>query len=415
MGGSEGEAAALINYSATFGVPFLLSLYLQLVQGLTVQTAGTILVVQPVVQDLVSPLAGWLSERVEPRIIASAGMGMIAVGLFVLTTIAETTRLSLLLPLLALLGVSFALFSSPNTNAVMGQVLTSGPDSQWAAIRQLYFFMIGSAQTHVYIQSPFFIPDRTIDEALKAAALAGVDVRVMLSARPSGNRLPQWAGNTYVADIAASGVRVFLYEEGYLHAKTISVDGRACSIGSANIDIRSFSINYEINAIPTASASPGSWRRTSPATSPSAPSSTHPPIRSARRPPGSGTRSRDSCRRSCRAPDAALRAAAPEESLPLGAARRRAGRRRRRRRLGLQVVHHVDDPVDVARDLLRAGFLFGRRHGTDQIDRAAVDVDVHRGQRSGNLGGDSPLGLVEEPLVVEVLPGGSASDGLAPG
>ena len=129
------------------------------------------------------------------------------------------------------------------------QILTSGPDSQWAAIRQLYVFTIGAAQSHVYIQSPFFIPDATVAEALKAAALAEVDVRLMLSARPSGNPLPQWAGNTYVADIVASGVRVFLYEKGYLHAKTISVDGRACSIGSANIDIRSFSINYELNAI----------------------------------------------------------------------------------------------------------------------------------------------------------------------
>jgi cardiolipin synthase A/B len=129
------------------------------------------------------------------------------------------------------------------------QILTSGPDSRWAAIRQLYVFMIGAAQSHVYIQSPFFIPDATIAEALKTAALADIDVRVMLSARPSGNRLPHWAGTTYVADIAASGVRVFLYDKGYLHAKTISVDGRVCSIGSANIDIRSFSINYELNAV----------------------------------------------------------------------------------------------------------------------------------------------------------------------
>jgi cardiolipin synthase len=106
------------------------------------------------------------------------------------------------------------------------QILTSsGPDSQWAAIRQLYVFMIGAAQSHVYIQSPFFIPDATIAEALKTAALADADVRVMLSARPSGNRLPHWAGTTYVADIVASGVRVFLYDKGYLHAKTISVDG----------------------------------------------------------------------------------------------------------------------------------------------------------------------------------------------
>jgi cardiolipin synthase len=109
--------------------------------------------------------------------------------------------------------------------------------------------MIGSAQQHVYIQSPFFIPDPTIADALRLAALADVDVRLMLSARPSGNRLPQWAGNTYVADIVASGVRVFLYTRGYLHAKTLSVDGRVCTIGSANIDIRSFSINYELNVV----------------------------------------------------------------------------------------------------------------------------------------------------------------------
>ena len=129
------------------------------------------------------------------------------------------------------------------------QILTSGPDSQWAAIRQLYSSMIVSAKQHVFIQSPFFIPDATIAEALMAAALSGVDVKVMLSARPSGNRLPDWAGNTYITDIIAAGVRVFLYEKGYLHAKTISIDSEICSIGSANIDIRSFSINYELNAV----------------------------------------------------------------------------------------------------------------------------------------------------------------------
>jgi cardiolipin synthase A/B len=129
------------------------------------------------------------------------------------------------------------------------QILTSGPDSQWAAIRQLYAFMIVSAQRHVYLQSPFFIPDATIAEALSEAALAGVDVRVMVSARPSGNRLPDWAGNTYIAETVNAGVRVFLYEKGYLHAKTISIDSEICSIGSANIDIRSFSINYELNAV----------------------------------------------------------------------------------------------------------------------------------------------------------------------
>ena len=129
------------------------------------------------------------------------------------------------------------------------QILTSGPNSQWAAIRQLYFFMIVTAQRHVYLQSPYFVLDATIAEALKSAALSGIDVKVMLSARASGNRLPAWAGNTYIAEVVNAGVRVFLYQKGYLHAKTISIDSKICSIGSANIDIRSFSIDYELNAV----------------------------------------------------------------------------------------------------------------------------------------------------------------------
>lgn len=130
------------------------------------------------------------------------------------------------------------------------QILTSGPDSQFRAIRQLYFAMIVSAQDRVRLQTPYYIPDPTIAEALKAAALAGVTVEMMVSASNDGpNRTPNWAGNTYMAEVAAAGVRVFLYERGYLHAKTLSVDGEVCSIGSANLDIRSFSINYELNAV----------------------------------------------------------------------------------------------------------------------------------------------------------------------
>jgi cardiolipin synthase len=146
-----------------------------------------------------------------------------------------------------------AYFPTSATESMEGdvpvQIMTSGPDSQWAAIRQLYFFMIVTAQRHIFLQSPYFIPDASIAEALKSAALAGIDVQVMLSARPSGNRVPAWAGNTFIADVVDAGVRVFLYEKGYLHAKTISIDSEICSIGSANIDIRSFSINYEINAV----------------------------------------------------------------------------------------------------------------------------------------------------------------------
>jgi cardiolipin synthase len=129
------------------------------------------------------------------------------------------------------------------------QLCLSGPDSQWRAVRQQYFAMIVGARERVWAQSPFFILDDTTAEALKAAALAGVDVRIMISARGMNQKLPYWAANTYMAEVAEAGVQVFLYEPGYLHAKTISVDGKVSSIGSANWDIRSFSINYELNAL----------------------------------------------------------------------------------------------------------------------------------------------------------------------
>lgn len=111
------------------------------------------------------------------------------------------------------------------------------------------------------------LQDPSLAEALRTAALSGIDVKVMISARPSGNRLPDWAGNTYIEEIVAAGVRVFLYEKGYLHAKTISIDGAICSIGSANIDIRSFSINSSLTRFSTATVLHKSWKRSLRATS----------------------------------------------------------------------------------------------------------------------------------------------------
>jgi EmrB/QacA subfamily drug resistance transporter len=117
-----GSLAALINYSATFAVGFLLSLYLQYVRGFNAQYAGTILVSQPVVMALVSPFAGRLSDRAEPRVVASIGMGMVAAGLFLLAAIDPHTPLPAIVAALLVLGCGFGLFSSPNTNAVMGSV-----------------------------------------------------------------------------------------------------------------------------------------------------------------------------------------------------------------------------------------------------------------------------------------------------
>lgn len=114
--------AALINYSATFAVGFLLSLYLQYIKGFTAGEAGFVLVAQPAVMALCSPYAGRLSDRVEPRIVASGGMAMIVVGLTILAFLTETTAQEVIIGSLLLLGLGFALFASPNTNAVMSSV-----------------------------------------------------------------------------------------------------------------------------------------------------------------------------------------------------------------------------------------------------------------------------------------------------
>jgi len=114
--------AALINYSATFAVAFLLSLYLQHIKGLSPQSAGLVLISQPVVQAIFSPFAGRLSDRVEPRIVASIGMSLTTFGLFLFIFLNENSTLEFVVARLILLGFGFALFASPNTNAIMGSV-----------------------------------------------------------------------------------------------------------------------------------------------------------------------------------------------------------------------------------------------------------------------------------------------------
>jgi len=116
------NVAALINYSATFAIGFLLSLYLQYIKGLSPQNAGLVLVAAPVMQAVFSPLAGRLSDKIEPRIVASAGMGLTVIGLIFFTFLGETTSLWFIIAGLMILGLGFALFSSPNTNAVMSAV-----------------------------------------------------------------------------------------------------------------------------------------------------------------------------------------------------------------------------------------------------------------------------------------------------
>jgi EmrB/QacA subfamily drug resistance transporter len=114
--------AALVNYSATFAISFLLSLYLQYIKGFTPRTAGLVLIAQPGIMALFSPLAGRLSDRHEPRLVASLGMALCAAGLLAFAFLGQASGLVAIVANLMLVGLGFALFSSPNTNAVMGAV-----------------------------------------------------------------------------------------------------------------------------------------------------------------------------------------------------------------------------------------------------------------------------------------------------
>ena len=114
--------AALINYSATTASGFLLSLFLQYIKGYSPMNAGLILVAQPIVQTVLSPFAGRISDKIEPRIVASIGMMSMFVGLFLFTFIDENSSIGFITIRLAILGLSFALFSSPNANAIMSSV-----------------------------------------------------------------------------------------------------------------------------------------------------------------------------------------------------------------------------------------------------------------------------------------------------
>lgn len=134
------------------------------------------------------------------------------------------------------------------TGNVPLQITTSGPDSQWESIEQLFFSLINAAKKEVLIQMPYFIPTSSVSTAIKTSALSGVDVKLMISGTPYG-KLPHYATYTYLRDLMEAGVKVYLYNKGFLHSKIIVIDGKILSVGSANLDIRSLKLNYELNAL----------------------------------------------------------------------------------------------------------------------------------------------------------------------
>lgn len=127
------------------------------------------------------------------------------------------------------------------------QIITSGPDSLQRQIRDNYLQLIHRARHHIYIQTPYFIPDDAILSALKIAAESGIDVKLMIPCKPD-HPFVYWATYSYVGEMVAAGAHCYTYENGFLHAKGLMVDGRVSCYGTANMDIRSFELNFEVNA-----------------------------------------------------------------------------------------------------------------------------------------------------------------------
>lgn len=135
----------------------------------------------------------------------------------------------------------------PLKGNVSMQIVSSGPDSQWEQIKDGYLKMIFRAKKYIYIQTPYFIPDISFLDALRIACLSGVDVRIMIPNKPD-HIFVYWATYSNVGHLLKAGAKIYIYENGFLHAKKIVIDDEVATVGTANIDVRSFQLNFEVNA-----------------------------------------------------------------------------------------------------------------------------------------------------------------------
>lgn len=145
-------------------------------------------------------------------------------------------------------GKYFYDYSKKNPDKKGIQIISSGPDSSWQVIKDNYVKLISKAEKTIRIQTPYFIPDNEVRGALSIAALSGVDVKLMIPCKPD-HPFVYWATYSNIGSLLASGARCFVYDNGFLHAKGITVDGLVSSYGTTNMDIRSFALNFEVNAV----------------------------------------------------------------------------------------------------------------------------------------------------------------------
>ena len=127
------------------------------------------------------------------------------------------------------------------------QIVMNGPTSRWQTLMQAFIFCISNAKKYIFIQTPYFLPTESLNNALQMAALSGIDVRLMIP-KHSDTRSAQMATFSYLDKMLVSGVKVYLYDKGFLHSKILVVDDMLTCLGSSNFDFRSFEHNFEINA-----------------------------------------------------------------------------------------------------------------------------------------------------------------------
>ena len=132
-------------------------------------------------------------------------------------------------------------------NNCLVQIVTGSPISPWPDIMQGYVRILLQARKYVYMETPYFLPTEPVLFAMRTAALAGVDIRLMLP-RHADAKLVEWASRSYVMEAIEAGVKVYLYTAGFNHSKLLVSDDNLCTIGSTNIDFRSFENNFEANA-----------------------------------------------------------------------------------------------------------------------------------------------------------------------
>jgi cardiolipin synthase len=126
------------------------------------------------------------------------------------------------------------------------QVVTSSPTSPWPEIEQGYVRILLEARSYVYLETPYFLPTEPVLFAMRTAALAGVDVRLLIPMHIDA-KLGEWASRSYVTEIVEAGVKVYLYQPGFNHSKLLVCDDFLASVGSTNVDFRSFDNNFEAN------------------------------------------------------------------------------------------------------------------------------------------------------------------------